>query len=340
MLILQAALALGGLGLIIGVILAVVYGRLAVKAEKKEALVRAVLPGLNCGVCGHTSCDVYAHLLATNQVKPNLCLVGGSEVIEQLSDILSLAIEPIEPRIAVVRCKGGIKEAVERYNYDGPAGCRSNYVLLGGHKACIYGCLGLGHCVNVCPYKAIKLGPDRLPIIDPKLCIGCGICVTECPRQVIELIPKTQLIYLACKTMDKGRDVKSVCKKGCITCTICVKVCPYEGAISMQPGPHGSAGNIPVIDYEKCTSCGICRAKCPTDSFTDRARVRPYAIILPTCNGCGECLKVCQLGAIIGKPDQRHIVTKEKCIGCGRCFEVCPIKAITIAGALGYTNIN
>ena len=294
------------------------------------------MPGLNCGVCGFPSCAIYAHNVALGQAEPDLCLAGGEELVETLAAILGRPIKPAGPQLAAVRCKGGISDAVERYSYDGPHDCRSNYILLGGNKACRYGCLGFGHCVGVCPYKAIKMGPERIPIIDPKACTGCGICVKDCPRRVIELIPKTQLIYLACRTEDKGKEVKKVCKKGCITCAVCVEVCPYEGAISIDPGPHGHKGNIPTIHYEKCTSCGICRAKCPTDSFVDRVKVRPYAIISLNCDGCEECVKVCEMDAIEGKPGKKHIVTKEKCIGCGRCFAVCPIRAITVAGALGY----
>jgi electron transport complex protein RnfB len=170
-----------------------------------------------------------------------------------------------------------------------------------------------------------------LPIIDSDKCTACGICVKECPRQVLELIPRSQLIYLACKTLDKGKTVKNVCKVGCIGCTLCVKVCPYEGAIEMD-------GNLPKINFEKCTSCGICYNKCPTNSFIDRAKARPYAIISSKCDGCGECVKVCQFKAIEGEPGKRHTIIKDKCIGCGRCFEVCPIKVITMAGALGYAD--
>ncbi|MEO0226236.1 MAG: 4Fe-4S binding protein [candidate division WOR-3 bacterium] len=334
--LLRAILTLGGLGLITGLMLAIAYARLAVRLNEKEGLVRGALPGLNCGVCGFTSCDNYARLVAEGKAQPNLCLIGGPEVINRLSEILEAEIELDEGKIAVVRCKGGKETAIERFRYYGPEDCRFNYLLLGGNKACSYGCLGLGHCVTVCPVKAIRMGPDRLPIIDPKKCTGCGICVQECPRQVIELIPKEQLIYLACKSLDKGKRVKEVCSKGCITCTICVKVCPFEGAISVDPGQPDHKGNIPVIYYDICTSCGICRALCPTDSFVDRVKVRPYAIISLNCDGCGECIKVCKVKAIDGKTGSKHKVIKEKCIGCGQCFKVCPKKAITIAGALGY----
>lgn len=329
--ILKSILGLGGLSLIFAVILALAFKKLAVKVSETEEKIRELLPGANCGACGFPGCEAYAHALAekTGDYPPNLCTVGGPETAKQIGEILGVEVEETEPMVCVLRCKGGKDEAVERYEYHGPGDCRSNYVLLGGNKACLYGCLGGGHCVTVCPFNAIKMGPNHLPIIDPNKCTACGICVKECPRQVLELIPRSQLVYLACKSLDKGKAVKDVCKVGCIGCTLCVKVCPYEGAIKMD-------GNIPIMNYAKCTSCGICYNKCPTKSFIDRVKARPYAIISGQCNGCGECVKVCEFKAIEGEPGKKHKVLEEKCVGCGRCFEVCPIKVITMAGALGY----
>ncbi|MGQ9664880.1 MAG: 4Fe-4S binding protein [bacterium] len=236
-----------------------------------------------------------------------------------------------EDLVCVVRCKGG-SNARDLYIYQGPKDCWLNFTLFRGNKACRFGCLGDGHCIKVCPHNAITMGKDRLPIINPDKCNGCGICVKECPRNVLDLIPRSQLIYLACKSLDQEDTVKSLCKVGCTGCGICVDVCPYESAIRME-------NNLPIINYEKCNSCGICFHKCPVNSFVDRAIARPYGIISLKCDGCGECIKVCQFDAIEGKLNKRHIIIKEKCIGCGRCFEVCPIRAITMVGALGYTKV-
>lgn len=329
--VLKSILGLGGLSLIFGFILAIAFKKLAVQISEEEKKIRDLLPGANCGACGFPGCDAYAHALAqkTGEYPPNLCTVGGSETTKQIGEILGIEVEETEPQVCVLRCKGGRQEAVERFEYIGPGDCRSNYILLGGNKACEFGCLGGGHCVTVCPFGAIRMGPNHLPIIDPDKCTACGICVKECPRGVLELIPRSQLVYLACKSQEKGKAVKNVCKVGCIGCSLCVKVCPYEGAIEMD-------GALPLMHYSECTSCGICFNKCPTKSFIDKAKARPYAIISSKCNGCGECVKVCEFKAIEGEPEKRHTVIKDKCVGCGRCFEVCPIKVITMAGALGY----
>lgn len=43
-----------------------------------------------------------------------------------------------------------------------------------------------------------------------------------------------------------------------IPCDPCVESCPFH-AITM---PH-SINHVPVIDFEKCTGCGVCIAQCP-----------------------------------------------------------------------------
>jgi Na+-translocating ferredoxin:NAD+ oxidoreductase RNF subunit RnfB len=326
--VLKSILALGGLALILGAILAIAYAKLAVKPNPQEEAIRAILPGANCGACGFAGCDIYAEKVAKGEVDPNFCLYGGPEVARQIGKILGKDVTLKESMVAALICPGGKNECKERYIYDGGSDCRQAYVLFGGNKSCVFGCVGLGHCASVCPFGAIRMDGNRLPKIDEKKCTGCGICVKECPKNTLMLIPRRKLVYLACVSHDKGRDVKNVCSIGCIACNICIKVCPYD-ALRME-------NNLPVMDFTKCTDCGICYAKCPTHSFIDRARARPYAIITPTCNGCGECVKVCQFKAIEGEAGKRHRVITEKCIGCGECFKVCPVHAITMAGALGH----
>lgn len=237
------------------------------------------------------------------------------------------------PQVCILRCHGGRDKVRPLYNYFGPPDCRMNAIVHRGNRECIYGCLAGGHCAGICPAQAISIGEDGLPKIDAQKCTGCGTCIKECPRGVLELLPRSQLIYVACKSADAGEFVKKVCPVGCDSCAQCVRVCPVQEAIHMD-------GNLPLIDYAQCTSCGICNRKCPSNSFTDRARARPYAIISSQCNGCAACARVCQFGAIEGKKDARHIVNKERCTGCGQCFLVCPTRVITMMGALGYAGTN
>lgn len=328
LLIFKSLLALGGLGLILGVILLIASLKLTVKVDEREAQIRSILPGANCGACGYPGCDGYAAAIVAGKAPLNACSVGGPAVASKIGQIMGQEVAATEPQVAVLICRGGKEEAPHRFEYRGAEDCRQAALLLGGPKACIYGCVGLGHCVKVCPVNAIRMGENKLPIIDEKTCIGCGKCVKECPKGTLRLIPRSKLVYLACVSHDRGKAVKDVCKVGCIACSLCVKVCPV-GALKME-------NNLPVMDFSKCIDCGICVHKCPTKSFIDRAPGRPKASINPRCNGCGECVKVCQFKAIEGEPGKQHRVNSEKCIGCGQCVLVCPVKAIDLVGALGH----
>ncbi len=95
-----------------------------------------------------------------------------------------------EKETAVVLCNGG-KSAVNAFDYHGPESCKSAMLLMGGQKACTYGCLGFADCVSVCPFDAMEMGENGIPLIDTEKCVACGKCVEECPRNIITLWPDT-----------------------------------------------------------------------------------------------------------------------------------------------------
>jgi Na+-translocating ferredoxin:NAD+ oxidoreductase subunit B len=325
---LKSILVFGGLGLGLGILLALINKKLAIAKNVPLEKIIEALPGSNCGACGFSSCEIYAENIANEKISINSCLPGGKEVAQAIGEIIGKEAELREDKIAVLICQGGRKECSERFIYDGGTDCRQAYILHGGNKSCVFGCVGFGHCALVCPFNAIKIGENHLPIIDEKKCTGCGICVKECPKKTIRLILRTKLVYLACVSKDKGNAVRNICTVGCFTCNICVKVCPYQ-ALKIE-------NNLPVMDSTRCTDCGICVRKCPANSFIDQADARPYAMITSLCNGCSDCKKVCQFDAIEGSINERHKVIIAKCIGCGECFKICPVKAVKMAGALGH----
>lgn len=226
-------------------------------------------------------------------------------------------------KIAFVRCSGGTK-AKDKYIYEGIKSCQAANFYAGGQKACFYGCLGYGDCVDVCEFDAIYMGDDNLPHVIDEKCVGCGACVEACPKGIIELVPEDQNIIVACISNDAGKVVREVCKTGCIACRICEKNCPYN-AIYVE-------NNVAIVDYEKCTSCGICVAKCPTKVIADKIKYRPKMVIQNNCVGCTKCAKVCPVNAISGNLKEKHTIDPEKCIGCGECIKVCPVGAITQIG--------
>ena len=51
-----------------------------------------------------------------------------------------------------------------------------------------------------------------------------------------------------------------------------------------------------------------------------------------TCEGCGACVKRCQVGAVsVAARKQPAVVDRNRCIGCGVCVPACPTTSITLA---------
>lgn len=254
-----AIVTLGSMAFILAVGLGIASRIFAVETDPKVSQISGLLPGANCGGCGYAGCSGFAVALVAGETAPAVCKASSAEVIEEISRILGVALISREKQIAKVFCQGTCDKAKAKYLYEGVRDCNAAVLLAGGARACAYGCLGLGSCVKVCPFGAITMGPDGLPLIDENSCTGCGLCVRQCPKGVIQLIPAKQIWYISCNSQDKGKAVRQVCDVGCIACGLCVKNCP-EQAITLE-------NNRAVIHIgegpEKCSGCGICAQKCP-----------------------------------------------------------------------------
>lgn len=320
-------IVLAGLGIIFGVALAIVASRFVVKTDPRVEKVRDVLPGANCGACGFAGCMGYAEAVVGNpDVAANLCAPGKSAVAEKVAEITGKKAEKVEPKIARVFCQGGTSLSQRKFIYTGVQDCTAAVLAAGGDKSCEYGCLGYATCMRACPFDAITMSADNLPIINKEKCTACGKCVVACPKQVIELAVESKAVVISCHSRDKGADTKKKCQVGCIACGICVRTCPVD-AIKIE-------NNIARIDHAKCIVCGLCVKKCPTNAIHDYIPVRTKAFIDPAkCDGLDECKKVCPVNAISGELRSVHVVDQEKCIGCRMCVAVCPRKAISMVAA-------
>jgi len=320
-------IVLAGLGVVFGVALALVAARFVVKVDPKVEQVRETLPGANCGACGFAGCMGYAEAVVGNpDVAVSMCAPGKSAVAEKIAIITGKKAEKVEPKIARVFCQGGTSLSQRKFIYTGVQDCTAAVLAAGGDKSCEYGCLGFGTCMRACPFGAITMSADNLPIIHPDKCTACGKCVAACPKQVIELAQTSKAVVISCHSRDKGVDVKKKCQVGCIACGICVRTCPVD-AIKID-------NNLARIDHSKCIVCGLCVKKCPTSAIFDYIPLRPKAYIDPTkCIGIDVCEKVCPVNAISGDIRSVHVVNQEKCIGCRMCESRCPKKAITMMEA-------
>lgn len=259
---LSAVLTLGIAGLVFGGFLALAAQRFKVEEDPRVAEILAALPGANCGACGFPGCAGLAEAVARGEAPCNACIPGGDAVAEKLASIMGMACEAVEPMKAVVYCQGDNDRAQIGAEYHGVQDCHALHQL-GGSKTCPYGCLGLGTCVRACPFDAMYMAPNGLPVVIEEKCTGCGACVRACPRDVIDLVPADKQVHILCKSYDKGAQVRKYCQVGCIACRICVRACPQK-AISMDKD------TLAVIDYSLCDNCGICATKCPMKTIVDR----------------------------------------------------------------------
>ena len=245
-------LVFGGIGLAAGILLTVCSKIFEVRTDERIEAVNEILPQVNCGSCGFSGCADYAKAIVQNGVPTNMCKPG--EAAGKISALMGISEMTMIPQVAVIKCSGNCNIAEEKFNFQGVQSCKAANRFYNGSKACAYGCLGFGTCVKACPFDAVHI-VDGIAVVDPEACKACGKCVAACPNHLIELVPYEAKVKVMCNSKDKGKDVMVACSAGCIGCRLCEKNCEHD-AIHVQD-------NIAHVDYEKCTGCGNCVAKCP-----------------------------------------------------------------------------
>jgi len=319
------AIVMGSIGLILGLGLAFAAKKFAVPRDPRVEAIESVLPGANCGGCGFPGCAAFALAVVEGRAPAGGCSAASSAASAEVAKVMGAEVIDREKEIAVVLCNGG-RSAVNAFNYNGPERCKSAMLVMDGQKACTYGCLGFGDCVDVCPFDAMIMGENGIPRIDTGKCVACGKCVEECPRKIITIWPENRKVVVACSSRDKGGIARKACSVACIGCGKCEKACPVQ-AISIE-------SFLARILPDKCINCGLCASECPTGAIVDGIPVRPKAFIDSSCIGCTLCTRVCPTAAISGNLKEQHEVVADKCIGCGQCVEKCPKKSIKMMGGV------
>lgn len=264
--VIWALVVLVGIALVASMLLYVVSQRFKVVEDPRIDLVEAALPGANCGACGNPGCRGFADgFVKAEDISTFFCPVGGNTVMEKIAAIVGRAVEAQEPKVAVVRCAGAPANRAEVIRWDGASSCRVSAALFEGPTGCAYGCLGMGDCVSVCEFGALRMDPEtHLPVVDEEKCTSCGKCVKICPKHIIELRlrgPRGKRVFVSCVNQAKGGVAMKSCKVACIGCSKCQKACPFE-AITIE-------NNLSYIDYKKCKMCRKCVAVCPTKAIWD-----------------------------------------------------------------------
>lgn len=268
--LLAAVLTMGLLALVFAIGLAIASKKFAVnKKDPRVEEVRKVLPGTNCGACGLAGCDAFAEAVVAGKVPIDGCIAGQKEVADKIAKILGKEVgEEKAQLVAQLKCNGGKEETSEKFEYNGVKTCKAANLVLGGFKSCSYGCIGFGDCVKVCKFDALKMGENRLPIVNKEKCTACALCVKECPKNLFRLVPKDKKIHVLCSSKDSGKNTSKVCKVGCIACKACEKVCPSDAIHVIT--------NLADIDYSKCIQCGKCVKVCPIKIIIDEGKPKVF----------------------------------------------------------------
>lgn len=244
-----------GIGAVCGSILSIASKIFYVYEDPRISEVEGHLAGANCGGCGYPGCSAAAVAVVEGKASPRVCLIAGPDSAPNVAAVMGVEAGTAEPLRSYNKCHGGDR-ASNRYQYMGINSCRAVSALYGGKRECEVGCLGLGDCVKVCLFDAIKLGPDGYPVIDEVKCVGCGACEKICPKNVLKV--KTMSERLLHFNLDD--DCLAPCRQTCpaeidIPQYISqIKNRDYEGAV------HTIRERNPLL-----LSCGrVCPHPCET----------------------------------------------------------------------------
>lgn len=246
-----------------GILLSIAGRVFAVDTDPRIHEVEDILPKGQCGACGYAGCLGYAEAVVKNpEVPTNLCIPGKDAVARKIAELTGKTPAHAQKRVASIKCAGSYDKAARIFQYRGIQGCVSANMFQGGNKACKYGCLGFGTCVKSCPFGAMRMSPEGLPVVNAEKCTGCGKCQSMCPRGVISLIPPDSKVRVNCSSHDKGAQARQFCKVSCIGCGLCKKACPHD-AIKLED-------NLASVNKQICIDVcesPVCYAKCPTHAI-------------------------------------------------------------------------
>ena len=230
-----------------------------VAVDESVTQVREVLPGANCGGCGYAGCDDYAaNLVADESLPCTLCSPGGAAVAAEIAEILGRSAGATEPQVAQVMCNGTCDASRTVLDWQGMQSCKGAKGWFTSPNACMFGCIGLGDCHEACQFDAIDV-VNGVAVVNRVNCVACGACVGACPQKIIRLVPEKNQVHVLCSSTDKGAVARKNCDNACIGCMKCTTVCNFD-AIHVE-------NFLAKIDDEKCKSCGLCAAVCPTGAI-------------------------------------------------------------------------
>ena len=132
-------------------------------------------------------------------------------------------------------------------------------------------CIRCGRCVEVCPYRSIRMLDIRsgihagTPLIEAEKvpCYLCMKCVDVCPTGSLRRVTQSET-RMGLAIINKFDCVAWAEKTLCRTC---YDKCPFpQKAIRLEQLK-------PVIDETACTGCGLCTHACPITTSKGRKAI-------------------------------------------------------------------
>ncbi|MBU0729400.1 MAG: Fe-S cluster domain-containing protein [Proteobacteria bacterium] len=137
------------------------------------------------------------------------------------------------------------------------------------------------------------------------------IATVRCSRIEGRVSHKHEYIgFASCTAANLGFGGPSACNYSCIGLGECAQVCPFD-AITMVE-------SFPVINPDKCVSCGICVKACPKKVIELMSLAARVFVPCSTKDLGKNVMKVCGVG----------------CISCQKCVKVCPAEAVSSDGGI------
>lgn len=331
----------------------------------------SLLPGVDCGGyggCGKKSCQECAESIAAGE-SVNLCPACKQDAVDAIAEVMGVPTVETKDEVAYVFCMG---RAAGKTRFQGFASCKDAVDAGFKRGECKDGCVGVGSCISMCKFDAMKLENGKV-VIDVDKCTGCMACANAegCPQNLIRMVPRDATNFIPCSSTEEDDEkVRQICGYGCISCGECERACP-EGAVSI-------VDNHAVIDYDKCVGCVACAVKCRKkiiiDTYHDITKVKdkvafvkcsggskasevykemgiqscteavekvnPKDLGLCTtgCCGQGTCTGVCRYDAI-HIVDGTAKVDPDKCVGCKDCTYSCPKNLIVMVPYKGQKQV-
>ena len=147
----------------------------------------------------------------------------------------------------------------------------------------------------------LEAGEDHLVIRPPWTnerdvldhCTACGGCVAACPEKII-------------LADECGKPTVSFADGDCTFCGKCVQACEAPVFdIARDPPWRNKVSITSECLLKSGVTCQLCTDSCDAEALRFDMRQRPAGAVrldLDACTGCGACLSICPVSAIVLNP--------------------------------------